>query len=107
MLLLTLSIKIVVLLSVVLQQVTPPAPNPGAAASFPINFDNIFGAILSLGMKIGVGIGALVFAFMFAGALKERPVRWSAVITDGIGIVALLVMLIQSNRIITWIASLV
>lgn len=104
---LTLSVKIVLLLNVVLQQVTPPAPNPGAAASFPINFDNLFGALLSIGMKLGVGIGALVFAFMMVGALKERPIRWSSIITEGIGIVALIVMLFQTDKILGWLVKLI
>lgn len=103
----TLSVAIIVLLSGLLQQVTPPAPNPGAAAAFPVDFDALFGAILSIGMKVGSGIGALVFLFMLVSAVKERPIRWSAVITEGIGIVTLVVILVQSNAIIGWIANLI
>lgn len=87
--------------------ITPPAPDDGAAAGFPIHFNSVFGALLAVGMQIGLGIGALTFLFMMLGALKERPIRWAMLITEGIGIVALVVMLLQSNRILVWIAGLV
>jgi hypothetical protein len=100
-------VKLALLLGPIAAPINPPQPNEGAANSFPIQFDRFFGALLSLGMKIGGYIGAVVFVFMLVGALKERPVRWAAIITDGVSIAALVIMAAMSNQILTWIANLI
>ena len=93
------------LLSPVLIPIVPPTPDDAAANSMPIKLDGLFGALMSIGIKLASGIGAAAFVFMFANALKERPIKWGPLIGDGAGIVALIALAVKSTDVLVWIAA--